>query len=63
MNYVIAFAICLIGTVMASLTRNPDVHWLLVSDGNVALSLFIAWYLDSGKSPLNININVKKVDE
>ena len=61
MNYIAAFAICLIGTVLAALTRNPDIHWLMVSDGNVALSLFIAWFLDKDRTKgINVNINVSR---
>lgn len=45
-NYWIAMAVCLMGTVMAALTADKDVYWLMVSDGNVAITLFIAAILD-----------------
>lgn len=60
MNYIVAFAICLVGTVLSALTRSLDVHWLLISDANVALHLFIAWYLGKGKGPVNINLNINR---
>ena len=61
MNYIMAGVICLTGSVLAVLTRNSDAHWLWVSDGNVALSLFIAWYLDKGRAKgMNININIRR---
>ena len=46
LNYWIAMAVCLMGTVMAALTADKDVYWLMVSDGNVAIALFIAAILD-----------------
>lgn len=60
MNYIVAFAICLVGTVLAALTESAHLHWLLISDGNVALHLFIAWYLGKGKVPGSINIKVMR---
>jgi hypothetical protein len=60
MNYVVAFAICLIGTVLTALT-GKDTYWMMVSDGNVALTLFIAWYLDKGRAKgINVNVNVSR---
>ncbi len=43
MNYLMALALCLMGTVFAALTADKDLYWLMVSDGNVALTLFVAW--------------------
>lgn len=48
-NYVMAFVLCLAGTVMAALTKNPDWYWLLVSDANVAIWLLVAYWLDPHK--------------
>lgn len=45
-NYIMAFALCLALTVMVSLTKNPNWYWLLVSDANVAIWLFVAYALD-----------------
>lgn len=49
MNYLLAFALCLAGTVIAALQNSPNLYWLITSDINVALWLFVAWALD-GKS-------------
>lgn len=59
MNYLISFAIIMMGTVLAALGDSPSVRWLLISDGNVALALFFAWWFDKGKinRPVNIVIN------
>ncbi len=46
MNYWIAAAICLMGTVMTALGGSVKWKWLLVSDANVLLILFIAAMLD-----------------
>lgn len=48
-NYVMAFVLCLSGTVMAALTKSPDWYWLLVSDANVAIWLLVAYWLDPRK--------------
>lgn len=45
-NYLIAFAMCMALTVMTALTKNPEWHWLLVSDLNVAIWLLVAYWLD-----------------
>ena len=49
MNYIAAFVIFLVGTVMAALSNYPDVKWLLLSDVNVALHLWLAWWLGRRK--------------
>lgn len=49
MNYLLSFALCLTGTVMAVLTKNPEWYWLLVSDANVALFLLIAYGIDPNR--------------
>ena len=46
MNYLLSFAICLALTVMAALGDKGNVRWLLISDVNVALFLFMAWIFD-----------------
>lgn len=45
-NYLIAFALCIAGTVLTALSGDPDWHWLLVSDVNVAIWLLVAYWLD-----------------
>lgn len=63
MNYIVAFAVCLMGTFISAL-GGRDIYWLLVSDGNVALALFIAWYLGKGKGfGIVLNINVERKDQ
>lgn len=49
MNYIAAFMICLVGTVMAALSYYPNVKMLLISDVNVALHLWLAWWLGRRK--------------
>ena len=39
-----AFVIVCMGTVLTLLSGDKDWYWLAVSDLNVALALFIAWY-------------------
>ena len=46
MNYFVSFLICVAATVMTYLSGSQDWHWLLVSDLNVAIFLFVAWFLD-----------------
>lgn len=43
MNYVFSLALCMSFTVFAALTGNSNTYWLIVSDFNVALWLFVAW--------------------
>ncbi len=58
MNYIMAFVICLLCTFLAWLT-GKDPYWLFISDGNVALTLIIAWYLDKKHSKnFTVNINL-----
>lgn len=45
-NYWIAAALCVSGTVMTALGGDIKWKWLLVSDANVLLFLFIAAVLD-----------------
>lgn len=45
MNYIISFLLCVVFTVMAALVGSPNVHWLIVSDFNVAIWLLVAWFL------------------
>jgi len=60
MNYLIAFAITIMGTILAALGDSQSIRWLIISDGNVALALFFAWYFDKGKlsRPINIVVNM-----
>lgn len=51
-NYMMAFVLCMAGTLVAALTKNPDWYWLLVSDANVALWLLVAYWLDPNKKPV-----------
>lgn len=46
MNYLMAMAITLMGTMLAALGDSKNVYWLLVSDANVALGLFFAWFFE-----------------
>ena len=48
-NYLLAFVFCIAGTITAVLTKNPEWHWLLVSDANVAVWLLVAYWLDPNK--------------
>jgi len=59
MNYIIAFCIILLGTIFWELTGGKDTYWLLVSDGNVAIALILAWILDK-KKPIIFNITLNK---
>lgn len=51
MNYVFAFVLCLAGSVLHALTASGSLYWLLVSDANVAIWLWVAWYLGRRKHP------------
>ena len=46
-NYIIAAALCGIGTIASVLGQTGEWYWLLVSDANVALWLFVAAILDA----------------
>ena len=43
MNYVIAFTLCVACTVMTLLMESGSAKWLIISDVNVAIWLFVAW--------------------
>lgn len=45
MNYIVAFLLCVAGTVLNVLGRGENTYWLMVSDANVAIWLFVAWFL------------------
>lgn len=45
-NYLISMILCMACTLMALLGNSPDVKWLLISDMNVAIWLFVAWFFD-----------------
>jgi len=49
MNYLLSAAFTILGTVMALLSKYPDYYWLMVSDLNVALALFVAWITDPNR--------------
>ena len=59
MNYIVAFAIVAMSTVMAALSGYPDYHWLIVSDINVAIALFITWAFDGNRSATAYTVRVK----
>ncbi|MFA6125420.1 hypothetical protein [Sphingomonas sp.] len=46
MNYLIAWCLCIAGTVLTALGKGDDVKWLMVSDVNVTVWLFVAWAMD-----------------
>lgn len=45
MNYVAAFVLCFACTLLSALGKSTEVKWLLMSDINVALWLFVAYFL------------------
>lgn len=45
-NYLLAFLLCIACTVLAALNNNSNLQWLVMSDINVAIWLWIAWLLD-----------------
>jgi hypothetical protein len=49
-NYIIAFALCIGCTISAALSQNANLHWLIISDVNVALWLAVAYWFDPNKS-------------
>lgn len=48
MNYLIAFAVCMLFTILEA--NDDNYRRLLFSDGNVAFFLALAWVLDRGAS-------------
>lgn len=36
-NYLISFLLCMSGTIIVVLTKNPDWYWLIISNASVAL--------------------------
>lgn len=48
MNYVVSFAMCLALTAIKTIRGDPDLYWLIVSDINVGVFLYIAWSLGQG---------------
>lgn len=46
-NYLLAFLLCIAFTVFAALTGNDNLRWLVISDINVAIWLWVAWLFDS----------------
>lgn len=49
MDYIMAMVLCLAFTVMHALAASGELYWLLVSDVNVAIWLWVAWYLGRRK--------------
>ena len=49
MNHVFAFVLCLAFSVMHALTASDSLYWLVVSDINVAIWLWVAWHLGRRK--------------
>ena len=48
MNYLFSFAICVSLTVLSALSKDANLYWLIASDANVAVFLFLA-YVMKGK--------------
>lgn len=48
-NYWLAAACCFATTILALLGDSHNVTWLLMSDVNVALWLFVAWLFDDSR--------------
>jgi len=46
MNYIMAFVLCVAGTIFSALGDRPDLYWLIISDSNVAIWLIVAYLLD-----------------
>lgn len=49
-NYVIAFTLCVACTVMTLLMESGSAKWLVISDINVAIWLFVAWLFHPRRS-------------
>lgn len=49
MNYLMAFLFCIAGTLFHLLGSGDKAYWLMVSDANVALWLFVAWAMDKNR--------------
>ena len=45
-HYLLAFLFCVSFTVLAALTGSKNVYWLVTSDINVAIWLWVAWLFD-----------------
>jgi hypothetical protein len=46
MNYFAAFLLCLSFTVLNALGGDSHIRWLLISDVNVAIWLWVAWAIN-----------------
>ncbi len=46
MNYLIAWCLCIAGTILTALGDGDNVKWLAISDANVTIWLLVAWALD-----------------
>jgi hypothetical protein len=51
MNYLAAFILCISFTVLSALGGETDWRWLVVSDVNVAIWLWVAWWLGKRRRP------------
>ena len=47
-NYILAFVLCLGTTVLGLMGENglDNIKWFILSDINVAIYLFVAWFFD-----------------
>lgn len=45
-NYLLSLFLCIAFTVFAALTDNHNLRWLVISDINVAIWLWVAWFFD-----------------
>jgi hypothetical protein len=45
-NYLLYFFFCVSFTVFAALTGHDSLRWLVISDINVAIWLWVAWLFD-----------------
>lgn len=56
MQYIIAWLLCISGTVMNALGGNLDWHWLAISDVNVTIWLAIAYLIGERRKTTTVNI-------
>jgi hypothetical protein len=49
-NYTLAFLMCFACSIMAMMGKGADIKFLILSDINVAIFLFIAYLLDVNRS-------------
>lgn len=61
MNYLLALAFTAMGTVMAALSGYPDYHWLILSDVNVVIALFVAWLFDGKAVAYTVRVETNEL--